>query len=91
MAAAALYYDPQPDGKAGNAHVGVIGVGDRPQRLADVEAILNDCIINGETIAAVERAAAAAINPSDDIHASAAYRRALAGTMVERALKRAAA
>jgi carbon-monoxide dehydrogenase medium subunit len=36
-------------------------------------------------------AAAAAVDPQDDIHASAAYRRALIGTMVERALKRAAA
>ena len=90
MAAAALYYDAQPDGKASNAHVGVIGVGDRPQRLAEVETILNGSVVDGETIAAAERAAAAAVNPSDDIHASAAYRRALVGTMVERALKRAA-
>ena len=91
MAAAAVYYDPQPDGKAGNAHVGVIGVGDRPQRLAEVEAILNGCVIDSARIAAAERAAAAVVSASDDIHASAAYRRALAGTMVERALKRAAA
>jgi len=91
MAAAALYYDTRPDGKASNAHVGVMGVGDRPQRLAEVEAILNGSVIEPETIAAAERAAAAAVKPSEDIHASAAYRRALAGTMVERALKRAAA
>jgi carbon-monoxide dehydrogenase medium subunit len=91
LAAAALYYDTQPDGKASNSHVGVMGVGDRPQRLAQVEAILNGHVIDRDTIAKAERAAAAAINPSDDIHASAAYRRALVGTMVERALKRAAA
>jgi aerobic carbon-monoxide dehydrogenase medium subunit len=91
LAAAALYYDTQPDGKASNSHVGVMGVGDRPQRLAQVEAILNGRVIDRDTIAKAERAAAAAINPSDDIHASAAYRRALVGTMVERALKRAAA
>jgi len=91
MAAAALYYDAQPDGKASNSHVGVMGVGDRPQRLAEVEAILNGSVIDSQTIAAAERAAAAAVNPPDDIHASAAYRRALFGTMVERALKRAAA
>ena len=42
-------------------------------------------------IAEAEAAACAAVDPQDDIHASAAYRRALAGTMVERALKRAAA
>jgi carbon-monoxide dehydrogenase medium subunit len=91
MAAAALYYDAQPDGTASNAHVGVIGVGDRPRRLAEVEAMLNGSVIDADTIAAAERAAVAAVKPSDDIHASAAYRRALIGTMVERALKRAAA
>ena len=90
LAAAALYYDTLPDGTAGNSHVGVMGVGDRPQRLAQVEAMLNGRVIDGDTIAEAERAAAATVNPSDDIHASAAYRRALIGTMVERALRRAA-
>jgi carbon-monoxide dehydrogenase medium subunit len=91
LAAAALFYDPQPDGKASNAHVGVMGVGDRPQRLAAVEAILDGRVIGSDTIAAAERAAVACVSPADDIHASAAYRRALVGTMVERALRRAAA
>ncbi len=31
------------------------------------------------------------VDPPDDIHASGAYRRALVGTMVERALKNAVA
>ncbi len=90
MAAVALHYDVLPNGKASNARVGVIGAGDRPQRLAAVEAVLDGATIDAETIAQAERVAAAAVNPSDDIHASAAYRRALVGTMVERALKRAA-
>jgi carbon-monoxide dehydrogenase medium subunit len=60
MAAAAVFYDQDAGGKAVNAHVGVIGVADRPRRLPSVDA-------------------------------SAAYRRALVGTMVERALKHAAA
>ncbi|MGP0092466.1 MAG: FAD binding domain-containing protein [Xanthobacteraceae bacterium] len=90
MAAVALHYDVLANGKADNAHVGVIGAGDRPQRLAEVEAVLNGATIDAQTIAQAERVAAAAVNPSNDIHASAAYRRALVGTMVERALKRAA-
>ena len=36
-------------------------------------------------------AAAAEVEPQEDIHASAAYRRALTGTLTERALKAAAA
>jgi carbon-monoxide dehydrogenase medium subunit len=90
LAAAALYYDALPDGKASNCHVGVMGVADRPQRLTQVETILNGRSIDGDTIAQAERAAAGAVHPSDDIHASAAYRRVLVGTMVGRALKRAA-
>src|SRR5271165_1962966 len=61
MAAVALYYDVLPNGKASNAHVGVIGAGDRPQRLAEVEAVLNDATIDAETIAQAERAGAAAV------------------------------
>ncbi|MFL6930372.1 MAG: FAD binding domain-containing protein [Xanthobacteraceae bacterium] len=91
MAGAALYYDEDASGKATNAHVGVIGVGDVPQRLAEVEAVLNSRVVDDATIAQAERVAAASVNPADDIHASAAYRRALTGTMVERALKSASA
>jgi aerobic carbon-monoxide dehydrogenase medium subunit len=91
MAGAALYYDEDASGKATNAHVGVIGVGDVPQRLAEVETVLNGRVVDDAIITQAERAAAASVNPADDIHASAAYRRALTGTMVERALKSASA
>ena len=91
MAAAAVFYDVTPSGAATNAHVGVIGVGDRPRRLAAVEAVLNGKRIDDDVIATAEAATCAAVDPQSDIHASAAYRRALVGTMVERALKRAAA
>ena len=69
----------------------MIGVGDRPQRLAAAEAALNGHVVD---IAASERAgaaAAAAVTPQSDIHASAAYRQALLGTLIERALQSACA
>jgi carbon-monoxide dehydrogenase medium subunit len=91
MAAAAVFYDQDDSGKAANAHVGVIGVADRPLRLDAVEAVLNGQTVDEATIAKAEAATSAAVDPQDDIHASAAYRRALVGTMVERALRRAAA
>jgi len=90
MAGAALFYDPDPDGKARNAHVGVIGVGDRQRRLAKTEAAINGSMIDAAAIARAAEAASAEVEAQDDIHASAAYRRALTGTMVERALKSAA-
>ena len=91
MAAAAVFYDQDAGGRAVNAHVGVIGVGDRPRRLASAEAVLNGSIVDASVIAAVGRATSAAVDPDEDIHASAAYRRALVGTMVERALESASA
>jgi aerobic carbon-monoxide dehydrogenase medium subunit len=86
MAAAAVFYDQDVRGRACNAHVGAIGVGDRPLRLDAVESVINGQSIDEATIARAEAAASAAVDPQDDIHASAAYRRALVGTMVERAL-----
>jgi len=91
MAAAAVFFDQNDDGTAREAHVGVVGVADRPLRLPSVEAVLNGRTVDAAAIAEAEAAASAAVDPQNDIHASAAYRRALAGTMVERALKRAAA
>jgi aerobic carbon-monoxide dehydrogenase medium subunit len=91
MAAAAVFYDLDDSGKARNSHVGVIGVADRPLRLDAVEAVLNGQTVDEATIAKAEAATSAAVDPQDDIHASAAYRRALVGTMVERALRHAAA
>lgn len=90
MAAAAVFYDEDTAGKARNAHVGVVGVADRPLRLPSVEAVLNGATIDEATIVKAEAATSAAVDPEDDIHASGAYRRSLVGTMVERALKSAA-
>jgi aerobic carbon-monoxide dehydrogenase medium subunit len=91
MAAAAVFYDEDSDGQARNAHVGAIGVGDRPLRLPTVEALVNGHNVDKAVIAKAEATAAAAVDPPDDIHASGAYRKALVGVMVERALKDAAA
>ena len=70
-----------------NAHVGVIGVGDRARRLPKAEAALNGQTVDEALAVKVGEAAAAEVEPQDDIHASAAYRRALTGTLTERALK----
>ncbi len=90
LAAAALFYDEDSGGTARNAHVGAIGVADVPLRLAAVEKVLNGHKIDDTTIAKAEAAASAAVDPSDDIHATGAYRKALIGVMVERALRSAA-
>jgi carbon-monoxide dehydrogenase medium subunit len=90
LAAAMLFYDEE-GGKARNAHVGAIGVADRPLRLPAVEQVLNGNKIDEAIIAKAEAVASASVEPADDIHAGGAYRKALIGVMVERALKSAAA
>ena len=62
-----------------------------PLRLTAVENVLNGHKIDDATIAKAEAAASAAVDPSDDIHATGAYRKTLIGVMVERALHSAAA
>jgi carbon-monoxide dehydrogenase medium subunit len=90
LAAALLFYDLDGDDKARNAHVGAIGIGDTPLRLPAVEQVLNGSVIDEAAIAEAEAAASASVDPHDDIHASGAYRKALIGVMVERALRAAA-
>jgi len=86
LAGAAVFYDDS-GGTADNAHVGAVGVADRPMRLGAVEEVLNGKAIDEGTIGKAEAAASAAVDPPDDIHASGAYRKALIGVMVERALR----
>ena len=90
MAGAAVFYDPDAGGKASNAHVGVIGVGDGRGGCRKPRQRSTATTIDEATIAKAAEAASAEVEAQDDIHASAAYRRALTGTMVERALKSAA-
>jgi len=85
MSGVALYYDLE-GGKAANAHIGVIGVGDHARRLSKAEAVVNGNAVNEALAVKAGEAASAEVEPQDDIHASAAYRRSLTGTLVERAL-----
>ena len=90
MAGIALFYDLE-HGKAANAHIGVIGVGDYQRRLPRAEALLNGNAVDDALAAKVGEAAAAEVDAQADIHADADYRRALTGTLTERALRNAAA
>jgi carbon-monoxide dehydrogenase medium subunit len=91
MAGVAVFYDRDERGRAKDAHIGVIGASSYARRIPAAEAALNGHAVDEAAILAAAEAAAAGVDPSDDIHASAAYRRALVATLVERALKRAAA
>jgi carbon-monoxide dehydrogenase medium subunit len=86
MAGIALFYDLDSNNRATNAHIGAIGVSDCPIRLSAAESALNGNTVNDKTIALVAAAARAEIDPPSDIHAPAAYRRALVGTLLARGL-----
>lgn len=91
MAGVALYYDLDQAGRAAGTRVGVIGAGGTPGRLASVERLIDGSRVDDEAIAKAAAEASRAVEPGDDVHAPAAYRRSLVGTLVERGLKRARA
>ncbi len=86
IAGVAAFYDVDGEGKAIDAHIGVIGACTKPHRIAQAEAALNGRVVDAATIQAAARAAEKAVEPPEDLHASAAYRRSLVGTLLERAL-----
>jgi carbon-monoxide dehydrogenase medium subunit len=91
LAGVAAFYDPDKSGNATNVHIGVIGMGDKPARLSRAEAALEGKPVDEASIKAAAQAASAEVQPSGDIHAGPEYRRALVGTLLERALRRASA
>jgi carbon-monoxide dehydrogenase medium subunit len=58
--------------------------------LPQAEAALNGTAADAEAITATAAVAAAEVDPPEDIHGTARYRRALLATLIERALTTAA-
>lgn len=75
------------DGHAADVRLAVTGVDETPLRIAGAEAALGGRPIDAEGIAAAVAEVRAAVQPTDDLHASADYRRHLVGGLVARALK----
>ena len=90
LAGILLFYDEDRQGAVSNAHVGVIGACPRPHRLTRVETLLNGHAIDDDLIRQAAAMAAEEVDPPDDLHADAAYRRGLVATLVERGLRAAA-
>lgn len=89
LAGVALFFDCNAHGAVQGAHIGVIGVADRPMRLGAVEALLEGKVLNADLVMRAADLARHAVDPPDDIHADADYRRDLIGVLLERALARA--
>jgi aerobic carbon-monoxide dehydrogenase medium subunit len=79
------------NGKITDARVGIGGAESFPRRIAEAEAALDGKSPGPEAFHAAGEAAAAAIDPLEDIQTSADYRRDLVRAMTRRALDSAAA
>ena len=74
------------DGRVAGARVGFFGVGSTPVRGAAAEAALTGEMPTPARLQEAARAAAAALSPDGDLHATADYRRRVAGVLAERTL-----
>ena len=71
------------------ASLAVTGVDGVPVRAIDAERLLIGAPLSAESMAAAAESVRRTLEPQDDIHATAAYRRHLAGILIVRALTRA--
>lgn len=91
LAGVAVRVELDAGGRCRGARAVLLGVGEGPTRAAGAERGLEGEVPTEAVVRAAAEAAAAALDPPGDIHASPAYRRHLAGVLVRRALTRAAA
>jgi carbon-monoxide dehydrogenase medium subunit len=83
------------DGVCERARLTIVGMGEGPFRARAVEDMLTARTLgpkeSQDAFAEAAAKVAAAVDPADDVHASASYRRHLAGVMAARALETALA
>jgi carbon-monoxide dehydrogenase medium subunit len=74
------------EGRIERAALGYLGAGSTPLRAAAAEAVLAGAEPTADAFAEAAARAESELQPLDDIHASAAYRRRVAGVLTRRAL-----
>jgi aerobic carbon-monoxide dehydrogenase medium subunit len=77
--------------RIGEARLALTGVGDRPVRAREAEGRLSGESVTPDVLGDAAVAVRRAIDPGSDIHATAAYRRHVAGVLAARAIRLAAA
>lgn len=75
------------DGRAANVRIAMTGVGETPLRLQAVERALEGTQMNAAALDGAVEVLRGVLSPSSDLHASADYRRHLAGVLAGRALR----
>lgn len=90
LAGVAVLLRCDPDRRCTDARVAFTGVSYGPVRVAEAEQSLLRKRISDATAAEAGRISSGALDPDSDIHASAAYRRHVAGVLTARAVLKAA-
>jgi carbon-monoxide dehydrogenase medium subunit len=78
-------------GVVSRVRIGLTNVAPTAMRAVAAEAALQGQPINEATLAAAAAAASAACDPAEDLRGDVAYKRAMAGQMLKKALRAAAA
>lgn len=87
VAGVAAIVELDRDGRCSRARLSAMGAGDTTARLGSVEALLEGQRLDEALIRAAADAATQAVEPAEDVHASATYRASVIGTLVGRALR----
>jgi len=77
-------------GRCTQARLALTGVGPTPVRIPDAEAAVTGQTLTDGVLAEVRKIVSDRVDPDSDIHASAAYRKDVAGVLAQRALRAAA-
>ncbi len=75
------------DGICDDARVALFGVGATAVRIATAEAALKGTRLHGQNLAEAATIVSEAVDPDSDVHATAEYRREVAGVLTRRALE----
>ena len=79
-------FDLDSAGRCTKAALAATGAGERPTRLSSTEAVLTGEVLEKQSIAEAAEAAAGDVEPLEDLHATAHWRRRAAVAMAARAL-----
>lgn len=77
-------------GKVKTIRLAACGIADRPVRLKEAEALLTGSPLTPDDLDAAANASLSAVSASDDMHASASYRRRALKTLIKRMVAKAA-
>lgn len=86
LAGIATYIDLDPNGIVAECGIGLMGASSKAVRMSEIEAMIRGRKPDAALLRAAAKCARTLADPPGDIHATREYRKALVGTLLERAL-----